>query len=276
MQSWSSDIEAPDIRIKPAGWAKIAIKLPILAAVIVVGVILKLLLRLIEAPVFKARRPVTPYITVVVCRIAIAIIGIPYQRIGRPMNGQGAMVANHTSWLDIFVLNAAQPLYFVSKAEVAGWPGIGLLAKVTGTVFIKRDRSEAQAQLALFRTRFKQGHRLLFFPEGTSTDGRRVLPFKPTLFAAFLDDALRNDLSLQPVSVVYQAAAGADVRQYGWWGDMDFGSNLLQVLSQRHGSVTVVYHDPIRVADHPDRKRLAKLTEDKVRLSLSEAGVLEA
>ena len=175
-------------------------------------------------------------------------------------------MANHASWLDIFVLNAAKRVYFVSKAEVARWPGIGWLARATGTLFIARDRRQAAAQVALFRERLQAGHKLLFFPEGTSTDGLQVLPFKPTLFAAFTDPALGPDLAIQPVSVAYHAPAGADPRFYGWWGDMAFGPHLLSTLTaRRQGRVEVVYHPPIRVADHADRKALARAAETAVR-----------
>jgi lyso-ornithine lipid O-acyltransferase len=97
------------------------------------------------------------------------------------MQHKGALVANHASWLDIFTLNACDRIYFVSKSEVAGWPGIGWLARATGTVFINRQGREAQMQKLLFEARLRAGHRLLFFPEGTSTDGQRVLDFKSTL-----------------------------------------------------------------------------------------------
>jgi len=133
------------------------------------------------------------------------------------MVGSGAVVANHSSWLDIFALNASKRIYFVSKSEVAGWPGIGWLARATGTVFIARDRKEARGQIEVFRQRLSQGHKLLFFPEGTST---------------FFDDALRDGLSIQPVSVVYMAPKGLDPRHYGWWGDMEFGTHLLATLER--------------------------------------------
>ena len=182
------------------------------------------------------------------------------------MVGAGAVVANHSSWLDIFALNAAARIYFVSKAEVAKWPGIGWLARATGTVFIARDRSQAANQVAVFKDRLGHGHKLLFFPEGTSTDGQQVLAFKPTLFAAFMEDGLRDSLSIQPVSVIYTAPIGADVRHYGWWGDMDFGPHLLATLAQSpQGSVRVVYHDPVRVAGFENRKRLAAHVEGVVR-----------
>jgi 1-acyl-sn-glycerol-3-phosphate acyltransferase len=175
------------------------------------------------------------------------------------------MVANHASWLDIFTLNALARIYFVSKAEVARWPGIGWLARATGTVFIERRASAAKAQRDVFHERLARGHRLLFFPEGTSTDGRRVLPFKSTLFDAFFDEAHREDVWIQPVTVNYRAPEGADPRYYGWWGDMDFGSHFAMVLAaRRQGSVEVVFHDPVRVDDFDDRKALARHLEEVV------------
>jgi len=186
-------------------------------------------LRLIQRPIHGLSRPRTPIITVIVCRLCLRIMGITYQLKGRIMGQNGALVANHSSWLDIFVLNAATRLYFVSKSEVAGWPGIGILAKITGTVFIARDRKQARAQQEVFEARLQEGHRLLFFPEGTSTDNFRVLPFKSTLFEAFFHQNLRDTLYIQPLSVVYTAPGGQDQRFYGWWGDMDFGLSLIHI-----------------------------------------------
>ena len=177
---------------------------------------------------------------------------------GTPMQAAGAVVANHTSWLDIFVLNSLQRVYFVSKSEVAKWPGIGWLARATGTVFIERNPAQARAQTELFQSRLQVGHKLLFFPEGTSTDGLQVLPFKPTLFQAFFAEPLRSQLKIQPVSVVYHAPKGADVRFYGWWGDMSFEQHLFVTLAAaRQGRVDLVYHEPLSVADFKDRKALA-------------------
>jgi len=209
---------------------------------------------------------VTPVITQVVCRTALVILGLRYQVRGTPMVERGAVVANHSSWLDIFTLNARKRIYFVSKSEVAGWPVIGWLARATGTVFINRDTREARHPKEVFEARLKAGHKLLFFPEGTSTDGMQVLPFKSTLFAAFFSDALRGFLHVQPVTVIYRAPAGQDPRFYGWWGDMEFGPHLLKVLAaRRQGSVELVYHPPLRVADFESRKALARACEEAVR-----------
>jgi 1-acyl-sn-glycerol-3-phosphate acyltransferase len=271
-EAWREE-PAPE-RINAAGWVRVLLRVLPLAVVVFGGLGVLLTMRLIERPLWGQRRPLTPYITQAVCRTAFVILGIGYRTEGQAMKGPGAVVANHSSWLDIFALNARKRIYFVSKAEVAGWPGIGWLAKATGTVFIRRDPREARLQVQEFIRRLSYGHKLLFFPEGTSTDGRRVLTFKPTLFAAFYADGLRETLSIQPVTVIYRAAEGADPRQYGWWGDMDFGPHLLSTLAAaRQGSVTIQYHAPVRVAEIEDRKALARLLENKVRAGLIAAGV---
>jgi len=132
-----------------------------------------------------------------------------------------------------------------------------------------RGYGEAVAQTRLFEDRLIAGHHLLFFPEGTSTDGRQVLNFKPTLFEAFLSKRLRDRLRVQPVTLRYSAPQGVDDRFYGWWGDMEFGPSLLQILAApRQGAVTVIYHPPLPVAAGLDRKHLARQAEAAVRFGL--------
>ncbi|MEM6941839.1 MAG: lysophospholipid acyltransferase family protein [Pseudomonadota bacterium] len=182
------------------------------------------------------------------------------------MTGKGVMVANHSSWLDIFVLNAAAPVTFVSKSEVGSWPGIGWLAKATGTVFIDRDPRQAVTQNALFQDHLHKGTQLLFFPEGTSTDGLQVLAFKTTLFQSLVTSPERETLALQPMSVAYHAPKGKDPRFYGWWGDMPFGPHLLKILgADRHGSVDVQLHPPLTIGACANRKELAQASEARVR-----------
>lgn len=264
-QTWDDTQDAPR-RIGPSGWCAVILRGLAMSTTLIAGVILKALMRLVERPLHGVRRPVTPRITRAVCRQCLGILGLRVQTSGQPITGAGAMVANHSSWLDIFVLNSVCDLYFVSKAEVAGWPGVGILARITGTVFIARDRRHAKAQTELFRERLGAGHRLLFFPEGTSTDGMRVLPFKTTLFEAFLTPGLREEMRIQPITVVYHAPEGIPPRFYGWWGEMEFGPHLLKVLSVwRQGRVEVRYHAPVNVGEFENRKALARHLEQAVR-----------
>lgn len=264
--SWTPPPAPPPPQLHLRDWLRVARRGLALGGLIALCLGLMMALRLIERPLWGKRRPLTPYLTQFVSLSAFQILGMRYHRRGARMPGRGAVVANHVSWLDIFALNAGKRVYFVSKAEVAGWPGIGLLARATGTVFIKRDPREAKRQQEVFEERLLAGHKLLFFPEGTSTDGMVVLPFKTTLFQAFFAPDLRQRIAVQPVSLIYHAPEGADPRFYGWWGDMDFGTHLLRVLAApRQGSVEVVYHTPLDVRDFASRKELAARCEADIR-----------
>ncbi len=256
--TWQPDEDSDPVTISIFGWCRILLRGLVLGVLVFGCLVLLLIARLIEAPLCGVRRPVTPHITQFVCRNAFRVMGMGFSSRGTAMAETGAVVSNHASWLDIFALNARKRIYFVAKSEVANWPGIGWLARATGTVFIARKATEARAQKAVFETRLAAGHKLLFFPEGTSTDGLRVLPFKPTLFAAFFTDALREQSHIQPVSVIYTAPKNQTPRFYGWWGDMSFGAHFLKTLSAwPQGSVEVVYHPPLKVSDFGDRKSLA-------------------
>lgn len=259
----------PDPEKEPigvVGWLRVAVKGP-LFALVVFGIFgLTLPLRLIERPLCGLGRPVTPYITKFAAQMAVRVLGIKLVIRGKRMKEAGAVVTNHSSWLDIFVLNACKRIYFVSKSEVSKWPLIGWLANATGTVFINRNRNESKIQQQQFEDRLLVGHKLLFFPEGTSTDGMSVLPFKSTLFQAFFSEHLKHKMHIQAVSVVYWAPEGCDPKYYGWWGGMDFGSHLVKILaSNKKGRVEVTFHEPVRVDSFANRKSLAIYLEHKVR-----------
>ncbi len=261
---WQGD-EATAEPVGFAGWLRMLLRAPLLAVVIYGGMLFMVLVRLVEKPLFGLHRPLTPFITQAVCRVSLVILGIHLRVTGDQMRRQGAIVSNHGSWLDIFVLNACQRVYFVSKAEVGKWPGIGWLARITGTVFINRRGAESRVQQTLFETRLRAGHHLMFFPEGTSTDTLTILPFKSTLFAAFFTPDLAERMSIQPVTVIYKAPKGKDPRFYGWWGGMDFAPHFKKILAAPRGEVEVVFHRPITVAESGDRKKLAQAAELAVR-----------
>lgn len=268
--TWEGVPKPPAFRPGALGWVLVLLRAVPLAVVVFGGLAILLLVRLAERPLAGLNRPVTPWITVAVCRAALFIMGVRYRVSGRPpMHHIGAIVSNHVSWMDIFALNAATPLYFVSKAEVADWPGIGWLARATGTVFIRREARDARLQQQIFEDRIRAGHLLAFFPEGTSTDGLTVLPFKPTLFAAFYSHGLEKVMQIQPVTLIYRAPRGAEPSFYGWWSDMSFGEHLIKLLSHgRQGSVEVRFHKPLDVGEAGDRKALARMAEAAVKSGL--------
>jgi 1-acyl-sn-glycerol-3-phosphate acyltransferase len=264
--TWNGAKPPPARDLGVRDWLRVGLRGGALLAVLAVAFPVLLLLRLPERAIWGMARPVTPWITQGVCRAACGILGLTREVRGAPMAGPGAFVANHVSWLDIFVLNAGARLYFVAKAEVAGWSGIGWLARATGTLFFARDRKAAAEQARTLAARLSAGHRLLFFPEGTSTDGLRVLPFRPTLFAAFFGCTNHDSFHVQPVSLRYTAPPGEAASFHGWWGAMDFGRHLVAILSApRMGRVRVTYHAPLPVAAFADRKALAAAAEVAVR-----------
>jgi 1-acyl-sn-glycerol-3-phosphate acyltransferase len=171
-------------------------------------------------------------------------------------------VANHTSYLDIPVLGSLLPAAFIAKAEVAGWPLFGYLAKLQGTVFIERRSSRAAQQRDQLTRYLAEGRNLILFPEGTSSDGQMVLPFKSSLFSALENAAPGIEITVQPVTITCTAIDGLPLTQnlrsfYAWYGDMTLLPHLWQAFKCDRFNVDVIFHAPLRAKDIPDRKELA-------------------
>lgn len=184
---------------------------------------------------------------------------------GRPVEDEGVVyVVNHVSYLDIPVLGTLLDATFVAKREVATWPLFGFLARLINTVFVSRDPRGARGELEEMRRRIAAKESLVLFPEGTSSDGHRVLPFYSTFFAAFerhREDAVQA--RIQPVSIAYpryrdgRPLTGPLARLYAWYGDMTLVDHLLTVFGLEGCRVVVTFHAPIDPADFPSRKALA-------------------
>lgn len=265
--TWRSEDPPPQSGpIPPLGWARVAVRGAAATAAMALGLSSCAIARLIEIVFRLQGRPCGPWVSKVAYRVFLAILRVRLDVAGEPMSRPGAIVSNHVSWIDILALGTASRSFFVAKAEVARWPVIGLGASLLGTAFVTRSRADAAAQRMLFEERLRDGHRLVFFPEGTSTDGHRVLPFKSTLFAAFFSEEADPAAHMQPVTVSYHAPEGEDPRHHGWWGDMGFGGHMIKILSRpRNGTVRLTFHPPKRIADFPDRKALAAHAESAVR-----------
>jgi lyso-ornithine lipid O-acyltransferase len=175
-------------------------------------------------------------------------------------------VANHASWLDIPVLGGRLEACFVSKDEIARWPGVSVVARLGRTVFVSRTRGATGRERDDMRTRLTEGDNLLLFAEGTSSDGSRVLPFR----SAFFSVAAGEDPPLiQPVSVVYDRLAGMPTGRnrrpvFSWYGDMNLATHFWQFAQWTGLRATVLLHPPLDPRDFADRKALALAAWDAV------------
>jgi len=164
----------------------------------------------------------------------------------------GLIVANHLSYLDILVYSSIAPCVFVSKIEVREWPIFGKLADAAGTVFVDRARTvdvhrvkdEMQSALA-------DGVVVVLFPEGTSTNGSEVLPFKPAL----LQSAVESELPFHASYLRYTASVGDVANDVCWWGNEDFSPHFFRLLQCRDIVANVRFADMPR--NFTDRKEAA-------------------
>ena len=241
-------------------WLRAAPRLLAIAGIVGVAAAVFLPVRAWER-LGRKGRPWTPAVASAAFAAILRALGI--RRVSEGIAGGSALVANHSSWLDIAALYAGGPLIFVSKAEVADWPLIGAMTRLCGTIYIDRRRTDAAGQAARLSDAVASGHRLAFFPEGTSSDGQRVLPFRTALFAAFVGRG-ENGPTVQPVGLVYTPPPGLPPEFHAWWGGTPFGPHAMRVLGAPAGGVvTVRYGWPIPAGQ--DRKALARRLEGEVR-----------
>ena len=172
---------------------------------------------------------------------------------------EGLMVSNHLGYLDVIVIATQAPLVFVSKSDVVHWPVIGLLLKSAGTILADRTRrsSAAETSAEILRA-MDSGLPVVFFPEGTSSDGSGVLPFKPAL----LQIALDTRKPITPAAISYQAATGDLKNDVCYWGDHTFATHIIRLAKIR----TLTAHLSIGKAPPlpADRKSAARLLHAEV------------
>jgi 1-acyl-sn-glycerol-3-phosphate acyltransferase len=202
--------------------------------------------------------------------VCTRLMGVRVRVIGEQSRAAGGrsvvFVSNHTSWVDIPVVGGVLDGCFVAKGEVAGWPLIGTIARLGRTVFVSRQRVTTGRERDVMRQVLDRGDNLILFPEGTSSDGCRVLPFRSS-FLAVAEAGRDIDPSrvplIQPVSVVYDRLGGLPIGRasrpvFAWYGDMDIGSHFWRLAQNVGLRATVLLHVPIDPLRYPDRKALTQ------------------
>ncbi|MBV1900774.1 MAG: 1-acyl-sn-glycerol-3-phosphate acyltransferase [Kordiimonadaceae bacterium] len=214
-------------------------------------------------------------------RLVCSILGIEILVKGTPEKGGPVLfAANHISWLDILVLGGKlEDASFIAKSEMQTWGLIGKICSLHKTIFVNRTRrSDSARQRDVLVSRVQEGHSLILFPEGTSTDGIRVEKFKSSLFsvAEKADEASGHTLKIQPVTLAYTEMNGmplvrSQMPLVAWLGDVELFEHLRQFLGLARTVVTIEFHEPTTLAALGGRKNLAVYCEDKVRAGLESA-----
>jgi 1-acyl-sn-glycerol-3-phosphate acyltransferase len=193
------------------------------------------------------------------------LIGLSIRTLGTPATARPVItVATHSSWLDVLVLGARLPAHFVAKSEVGTWPVVSFIAWLGATVYVRRTRASTAREAAAMRDRLRAGDSLILFPEGTTSDGARVAPFR-SAFLSIAETRLPDGTAplVQPVSLVYDRLAGLPVRHpnrplFAWVGDESLAPHFWRLAQQSAFRATVLFHPPVDPAATPSRKALTE------------------
>ncbi len=205
-------------------------------------------------------------------RQLLSILNIGIQIEGQqPARGESGclIVANHVSWLDIFVLNAIHPALFIAKSEVRNWPVIGWISRRSGTIFIERamrqDASKIKQRVSLL---LKQGACIGLFPEGTTTDGTQVGHFHSALIQPAIDAGVR----LCPIALRYQNEDGYLSSAAAFTGDTTLAQSIWQILRCPQLNALVVF-TPALLAVNENRRVLARTAQTAIAQGLQNVGI---
>ena len=190
-------------------------------------------------------------------RSALASLGVHY-RVEGDIPERGIVVANHLSYLDIAIFSAAMKCFFVSKAEIGKWPYFGKAALAGGTMFVDRSSiASAERVAAEIGERLALPIPILFFPEGTSTDGSSVLRFRSRLF----EPAIQAGAPVTAAAIRYILSDGAEERDLCWFGDEAFLPHLWKALGTPDLTAEIRFGDP---HIYGDRRIAADQTREEV------------
>ena len=195
----------------------------------------------------------------------LRILNVSLSVSGNPPEGGSLLVANHISWLDIYLINSVCPPRFVAKSEIRKWPAVGWLSEKTGVLFVERERrSDASRVNRAISEAIASGDRVAVFPEGTTSDGLRILSFR----APLLEPALTSNSNLHPIALRYVTSSGAIDTGVAYAGETTFGQSLWAILGQEEVRAEIIFAEAIEAAGQ-SRKTLAKQAESVIAAALN-------
>ena len=206
-------------------------------------------------------------------KICLRIFGIKIKTFGKvSINFPILLISNHASYLDIIILGSLFKTSFIAKKEISKWPLLGILAKLQNTIFIDRRVSSLKNQENQIIKHLNEKKNLVIFPEGTSSDGNRVLPFKSSLFNIF-EKNLNSKILVQTITIVYKKINGIpmnriDRKNITWHSNMDLIPNIFNVLKKLSIEVEIIFNDEFLPSKEYDRKKIALHCWEKINYNL--------
>ncbi len=217
----------------------------------------------------------------VFCRLLLMIVGIHLRVHGKLSEKRPLLVvSNHLSYIDIPILASQFAMRFTPKSEIAKWPVIGLLCKITDSIFVDRRPGKVKDTADTLHQVLARGEVLSFFPESTTGNGVHVLPFKSSFFSLAESDFSGEKLTVQPIAMTYTRVRNLPVdsrlwHQIAWYGDAELVPHLMEFLKLGAMQVELHFLPPVTMNMYSDRKALAQhcqqvITEviDEVRANI--------
>lgn len=213
-------------------------------------------------------------------RLACYLLGIKVRIHGEAERRRPLLLcANHASWKDILVLSSIADVVFVAKSEVKSWPVFGILARLQASIFIEREQKRSTGkQVGEIGQRMATGEIVVLFPEGTTSDGNRLLEIKTSLFGAAASAVPHSPTGLvhvQPVAISYTGIHGMPMGRYNrpiaaWPGDIGLVPHLLGILREGAIEVDVDFGEAVDYDRHTNRKEVSRKIEQRIRSMLSD------
>lgn len=249
------------------GLLRLLVFLPLTIFLVIIFLIFKAILKPLNLnyPVFLIRKSWSVLI--------LRLFGLKLKVIGKQSYNSTIFVSNHISWTDILVIQSVLDIIFVAKSDVKKMPGLGFLAGIANTVFIDRNPQKISKDSLILKKKIEKGELICFFPEGTSTDGLRVLKFKSGFFQLLFDGIYNQNTyikKVQPLSIYYKVHnKNLSKDFYGWWGSMSIISHITKILCLSSGSVELKFHDSLNSEEFNDRKEIALAAENTIAKYIS-------
>jgi len=248
--------------IAPSNWLRFWTWIQILAHVIHGVCLLSLLFPFLDRVQKDRRIQQWSKKLLKIFHIQMSVIGVE-----KLLSTPHLLASNHISWLDIHVINAFKPVRFVAKSEVRGWPIFGWMAQQLGTVFIRRDSARHARQVVDQMAQVLKTESVCIFPEGTSTSGESVLPFKPNLF----ESAILAHAPVFPLTIAYRSSStGLRSDVPAFIGDMGLLESMSNVIGSRDIEVHLSLIEPYFTSNvsNSDRKVLALYCQEAIAKTL--------